>query len=522
MKATLYARYSTDRQTESTILDQLRRCREYAESRGWTIAGTFTDEGISGAALGNRPGVQAALASLCAGDVLLVMDTTRLSRSQDLAPLLTRLRHRGIRVIGVLDGFDSDSQTARMQAGLSGIMSEEFRASIAARVHSALDMRARQARPTGGKCFGFDNAGHVIEAEAAIVREVFRRAADGETNKQIATDLNLRGVPSPGAQWNRTQRRSDGRWMLTAIHSMLSNERYAGRVVWNKSVWRRDPDSGKRVRVGRPESEWIVSQGEAIVDLELWGRVQARSTPRKFHGGKPGGGPKYLLSGILVCAQCGRKLIATGKGGSWYYCGTHKAGGHAACSMSIGARRDVAEEILIDPIRTELLSDEAVTYATELIQKWSRQERVEGAQPAEVAEIDARIARLKGQVAAGALEPGDIAEMVALLEERRRSLMAAAWKATTRSPGIRAAAAAAAYRDAAEGFRKVLSGSLVAPARAALHELLGDVVCRPNGDHLIADLRINPAPLYNAAGVVSQSGSGGLLWHRETPIKRRA
>lgn len=302
MKAILYARYSTDKQTESTILDQLRRCREYAQSRGWTIAAEHTDEGISGAAMGNRPGVQTALSALMPGDVLIVMDTSRLSRSQDLAPLVTRLRHRGIRVIGVLDGFDSDSQTARMQAGLSGIMSEEFRASIAARVHSALDMRARQARPTGGKCYGFDNAGHIIEAEAAIVREVFRRAADGEGNKQIATDLNVRGVPSPGAGWSRTERRSDGRWLLSAIHSMLTNERYIGRVVWNRSVWKRDPDTGKRIRIERPESEWIVTEGPAIIELAQWEAVRAKAEPRKHFGVVPAVGRGSCCQG---CSSAG-------------------------------------------------------------------------------------------------------------------------------------------------------------------------------------------------------------------------
>jgi DNA invertase Pin-like site-specific DNA recombinase len=406
MKAILYARYSTDKQTESTILDQLRRCREYAQSRGWTIAAEHTDEGISGAAMGNRPGVQTALSALMPGDVLIVMDTSRLSRSQDLAPLVTRLRHRGIRVIGVLDGFDSDSQTARMQAGLSGIMSEEFRASIAARVHSALDMRARQARPTGGKCYGFDNAGHIIEAEAAIVREVFRRAADGEGNKQIATDLNVRGVPSPGAGWSRTERRSDGRWLLSAIHSMLTNERYIGRVVWNRSVWKRDPDTGKRIRIERPESEWIVTEGPAIIELAQWEAVRAKAEPRKHFGGGPGRGPRFLLSGLLVCGVCGRKLVATGNKGSHYYCGSYKAGGVAVCTNKNGTRRDVAEELLLDPLRKDLLSDEAVGYAVELMQQWSRQERVDGVQPPEVAEIDGRIARLRSQVSAGTLEAG--------------------------------------------------------------------------------------------------------------------
>lgn len=510
MRAILYARYSTDKQTESTILDQLRRCREHAQGRGWTIDGEYTDEGISGAALGNRPGVQRVLAELRTGDALVVMDTTRLSRSQDLAPLITRLRHRGIRVVGVLDGYDSESQTARMQAGLSGILSEEFRASIAARVHSALDMRAREARPTGGKCYGFDNAGNVVESEATIVREVFTRSAAGEAMKAIAWDLNARGVSAPGATWSRKSRRSDGRWVVSAIHSMLGNERYIGRVVWNRSQWRRDPDSGRRVRVLRPESEWIVNEGPALVDRETWDQVRALANPRKHHGGGGGGAPAYLLSGILVCGECGRKLIVAGKGGSHYQCATHKQAGPVACTNSTTTRRDVAEELILEPLRDQLLSQEAVELAGELIQQWSKAERVESVQPAEVAEIDARIARLEAQVAAGNLEHSDVAESVATLHKRRNAAMRTAWRQGARTPGVQTSAARTAYRETAEQFREVLRGPGVARAREALHELVGEVICTPNGGHLVASVQLDTTPLFRAAGI-RWTGSGGRI-----------
>ena len=54
--AVIYARYSTDKQTESSIADQVRVCQDYAEAHAMTVTETFADEGISGAALGNRPG----------------------------------------------------------------------------------------------------------------------------------------------------------------------------------------------------------------------------------------------------------------------------------------------------------------------------------------------------------------------------------------------------------------------------------------------------------------------------------
>ena len=63
MRVYTYARYSTDRQTEASIVDQHRRCHQYADSRGWLMTTDFKDEGISGAALGNRPGFQRAMSA---------------------------------------------------------------------------------------------------------------------------------------------------------------------------------------------------------------------------------------------------------------------------------------------------------------------------------------------------------------------------------------------------------------------------------------------------------------------------
>lgn len=242
------------------------------------------DEGISGAALGNRPELAKALAALEANDVLLVADLTRLSRSQELAPLLERLRFRGARVIGVLDGFDSASPQARMQAGLSGLMSDEFGASIRARTHSALEMRAKLNQPTGGRAYGYSSSGEVIETEAAVVREIFARAAAGEGMKGIVTDLNARGIPSPGASWKRKQRRTDGFWTVAVLHPILRNERYIGRRVWNRSQCVKNPDSGKRTRRERPATEWVIGTCAAIVDARQHGRwciSVCRSAPRE-------------------------------------------------------------------------------------------------------------------------------------------------------------------------------------------------------------------------------------------------
>lgn len=528
MRAISYSRFSTDRQSDASIHDQQRVCREYATARGWQLVGEFADEGISGAAMGNRPGALAALAAAGAGSVLLLTDLTRLARSQDLAPMIERMRFRGVRVVGVQDGFDSNSPQARMQAGLSGLMSDEMRAGIRARTHSALEMRAKEGKATGGKVYGYTADWQQLVDEAVVVREVFSRAADGSTLRSIAADLNMRGVPAPGAGWKREERRTDGRWLVSALHAILRNERYIGQQVWNRSVWVKDPDTGRRIRRERPESEWIVREGVALVDSDTWQRVQARARERAtVYGGNRGGQPKYLLSGVLVCGACGGRMAATGAGGSHYYCGTHRHGGPAACSMRLGARRDVAEELILGPLQDELLSPAAERRAAELIQGWFREDRTAVATGAGsvVASLDAELAQLQALIEERPALAGVLGEAAESLRTRRTAAQRQAWRSASSAQTPAAESIVAAYRAAVADMRAVLAGSDMQPQRAAVRELLGGevrVAPEPGGQYLIAQVGYDPIPLLRRSGALSSIGSGGVLWTRETrPVALR-
>jgi site-specific DNA recombinase len=432
VRAVIYSRFSTDRQSETSIADQVRICTEHAERQGWTIVERYEDQGISGAALGNRPGVlrlrEAALARRF--DLVLVTDLSRLSRSQDLAPLLTRLRHGGLRVIGVQDGFDSDARHARMQAGLSGIMSEEFRAMVADRTYAALESRAKESKPTGGRAYGYRDH-QVDEGEAFIVREIFAKFGAGASCRAIAEELNSRRIPSPGSSWNRTKRRAQG-WMGSSVRVILRNERYRGVVHWNTSEWRKDPDSGKRQRVMRPRAEWIshVDESLRIVSEELWERAQRRTSPpagdlRVNTGGVTPGRRRYLLSGLLRCESCGAHYtIADAKS---YAC--HSFNDGRACSNGVRVRRDRAEAVLIDPIREALFAPEHVQFMAREMEGYYR-ERVRSMQgraaqaPKELEELDARIARLRERLRQGDpdLAADELQAAIERAEAKRRDL----------------------------------------------------------------------------------------------------
>ena len=81
MRTVIYARYSSNLQSDASIEDQIEVCRRYAKQRGWTIIDTFEDRAISGASTA-RPGFQSMMAKIEHGkiDVVLAESLDRIGR----------------------------------------------------------------------------------------------------------------------------------------------------------------------------------------------------------------------------------------------------------------------------------------------------------------------------------------------------------------------------------------------------------------------------------------------------------
>jgi hypothetical protein len=119
--------------------------------------------------------------------------------------------------------------------------------------------------------------GHRImidEAEAAVVRRIFRLYLDGTSLWGIARQLNAKGIAYPGKGRNREAK---GR-ASSSVRAILVNEKYVGRWWWNKTRWVKQPGTNKHRCIPRPEEEWIGGQREElrIIDQELWDKVHER------------------------------------------------------------------------------------------------------------------------------------------------------------------------------------------------------------------------------------------------------
>jgi site-specific DNA recombinase len=161
--------------------------------------------------------------------------------------------------------------------------------------------------------------------QSQVVRRIFQMYAECIGTARIAKMLNEEGVLAP--QPPRT--RSVQAWCPSSIYEMLRNEKYRGVQVWNRTVKLRNPETGRKVSKGRPESEWVRVSIPTwrIVSDELWDAVHARirevnttlGAARRGGMNRTAKSQIYLFSGILICGECtSRLVIISGRGKRGY------------------------------------------------------------------------------------------------------------------------------------------------------------------------------------------------------------
>lgn len=301
--AVAYARYSSDKQTETSVERQYELCADHAARSGLTLGKLYADRAQSGTTTVGRDELEAMLESARRGEfgVLIVENVDRLARDLSiLSAVFKELKSLSIEI----------HQPGRGRLGLPdiafhGFMGEESRRLFLERVQYGRIQIARRGLIPGKASYGYravsDQPGRrkVYEAEARVVREIFQMRAEGLTARKIAISLN--GRPD-----------ADREWTVTKVRGMLVNPVYAGFYVYNRTMV--ITECGVRKVVSRPQSEWVVAPVEhlRIVDRQTWEAVQAMG-PRKLpEDEKPAAVRPYLLSGKVRCPGCGGRMTVVG------------------------------------------------------------------------------------------------------------------------------------------------------------------------------------------------------------------
>jgi site-specific DNA recombinase len=237
MNAVAYLRVSTDEQAESRagLEAQLHAIARHCERHGLTLAGTFSDEGVSGAAqLDKRPGLLDAVNAVTRGAVLLVSKRDRLARDVVACAVVERMvAKRGGRVVSVAgEGTDSDDATSILMRRIVDAFSEHERLVIAARTRAALQAKRRRGERAGRLPLGYTLAPAdtattrsrsgfpvalvPVEAQLKVVERIHREHAAGLSMRTIAQRLTADEIPTSTGK---------ARWCHSTVQRVLERFR---------------------------------------------------------------------------------------------------------------------------------------------------------------------------------------------------------------------------------------------------------------------------------------------------------
>ena len=301
-----YVRVSTGKQDELSPDSQAKLLKDYAKSHGYVVSKIFFELGISGRKADKRPEFQKmiglAKSSDHPADAILVWKYSRFARNQEESIVYKSLlkKKHNVDVISVSEPL-VDGPFGSLIERIIEWMDEYYSVRLSGEVTRGMKEKAErggyQARPPlGYKIVSHKEPPVIVPEEAEIVKLIFEKYVhDGMGLFEIARLLNSHNFKtSHGKEFERR-----------SIEYILQNPTYCGMVRWNRTI-----NESNEIR---PESEWIVTDGEhpAIISKELFDKAQERyKREYRPRGSRPVSTYKHWLSGVVKCPACGRTMTA--------------------------------------------------------------------------------------------------------------------------------------------------------------------------------------------------------------------
>lgn len=357
--AVIYARYSSDKQTEDSIEAQIRACKDYAAVKGYNIIEVYADEAISGkgSKTASRTQYQKMLRDCRKGtfEIILIHKYDRIARNVgEHVNLTAKLQEMGIELIATAQDF-GNSNEAKIMRTLMWSLSEYYIDNLAGEVRKGLKETALKGLHTGGYApFGYDvvDQQYVInELEAEYVRKIFDAAMNRKGFTDIIQELSERGITGKRGKPIK----------YTQIYEMLRNEKYTGVYVYSLKQEKNRAD-----RRTKPNAIRIENALPIIIDKAQFDEVQKIMNERKQSGKKA----EYLCSGLIYC-ECGAKMHgmkSERKGHTYHYFYCSKKCGAPVVHMDEVDK--AAKEYLVT-----LLSDENQERITKALREYKGAEK---------------------------------------------------------------------------------------------------------------------------------------------------
>lgn len=287
-RAIIYVRQSVSRDDSVSLELQETAGRDYAARRGYEIAAVVSDPGRTGTTLKRRQ-VLATISSIerREADIIIVWRWSRLARSRrDFAVVCDTVEALGGRVESATEPIDTTTAAGRFARGMMAEVAaweSEQKGEVWKEIHTRRRKNGMVAQ--GGQRFGYTHeAGtdtyQIDPVTGPILAEMYRRFIGGAGGNGIAAWLNREGIP------NRIGRP----WRADVVRRLLDSGFGAGLVTYGKMA---------KIRT----QQWSSGTHPAVITIDEWEAFRrARQTTKRPP--EPSA-PKYMLTGLIRCGDCG-------------------------------------------------------------------------------------------------------------------------------------------------------------------------------------------------------------------------
>lgn len=351
LNAVIYARYSSHSQTEQSIEGQLHDGYAYAERCGYRVVGEYIDRALTGTK-DDRPDFQRMIkdAEKREFQIVIVWKLDRFARNRYDSAIYKRILKRyGVRVVSVMENI-TDSPEGIILEGLLESMAEYYSANLSENIKRGLSASIAKGWYCGGSIpMGYKLQDHKLvpdEKTAPLVRELYKRYADGETLASIAADFNERGY--------RTTR---GRIFQTGTFDrVLPNPAYIGEYHY--------------------AGQMVPNLATPLIDKELYDRVLQRREKNRRAPAADRTPVEFLLQGKLFCGHCNSPMCGdsgTARSGErkLYYSCSAKKHHRAECNKK-SEKKDFIEWYICEQTILYVLDPERLDHiATSVTQLYN-------------------------------------------------------------------------------------------------------------------------------------------------------
>ena len=314
LRVAAYCRVSTDSEEQEMSFEAQRSyyTDKIMRNPEWILVGIFADEGISGTQASKRKEFMRMIHLCKTGkiDLVLTKSVSRFARNTvDCLNYVRELKTLGIPVIFEKEGLNTMHMTSEIYISMHGIFAQAESESLSGNVRIGKQIAAKNGKVTMSyKSFlgyrkGADGKPEIIPEEAETVRLIFRRFLAGDSQREIKKILESKGIPTPTGK---------PKWTISTIRSILSNEKYKGDALLQKTYVIDCISHKSKKNDDRPQY-YVENNHPAIIPRAMFDRAQAElvrrvsksrvSSHAKTENGKHSG--KYALSDLLICGCCG-------------------------------------------------------------------------------------------------------------------------------------------------------------------------------------------------------------------------